>query len=193
MKVFIPCCLGLSHNDNHNEDHIYSAAEKLTAYTDALSPTELDNAAQETSIKLFHFITTTNSVNIPASNMQIQEIMTSGQPITISSSWWTKIVLDKFYKAMIELVTKFEELKEKLSPTMHKVIDEAERFAHEFAEFHNEHLILAVLIETTALAVLIEVLAPLLLEALGFGVEGVVEGKYTVTFVLSTRVLTHDV
>jgi hypothetical protein len=125
--------------------------------------------------------------------MQIQEIVTSGQPITISSSWWTKMVLDKLYKAMVDLVTRFEELKEKLSPTTHKVIDEAERFAHDFAEFHNEHPILAVLIETTALAVLIEVLAPLLLEALGFGVEGVVEGKYTVTFVLSTRVLTHNV
>jgi hypothetical protein len=45
------------------------------------------------------------------------------------------------------------------------------------------------MIETTALAVLIALLAPFLLEALGFGVEGVAGGRYSVLVVLSTMLL----
>ncbi|KEQ75815.1 hypothetical protein M436DRAFT_61126 [Aureobasidium namibiae CBS 147.97] len=114
--------------------------------------------------------------------MHMQEIITSDKPVTVRSSRWTKLVLDKLYKAMLELVAKIGEIREKLSPMMRKVIEEAEHFAHELEEFQEEHPILTASIETTALAVLIAVLAPFLLEALGFGVEGVVEGSLAARF-----------
>lgn len=83
---------------------------------------------------------------------------------------------------MIELITKIGEIREKLSPVMRKIIDEAEHFAHELAKFQNEDLVLAVFIETTALAILIEVSAPFLLEALGFGIDGVAKGRCNVDY-----------
>lgn len=103
------------------------------------------------------------------------------------------MVLEKLYKTMVELVIKVGELKQELSPAMYRVFREAERFAHEFAGFHDQHPILAVFIETTALAVLIALSASVLIEALGFGVEGVIEGKSREVFVPSTRLLTDNV
>jgi hypothetical protein len=188
MKVLIPCCFAVDHDDLIG-DITDPAAEKFGAYTDTPSAAELQSAAQDTSHGLIRYITTTDALNTLTSSIQMQEIITSGQPITISSSRWTRMVLEKLYKAMIELVTKAGELKQELSPVMHKVLDEAKHFAQELAEFQDEHPILAVVIETTALAVLIALLAPFLLEALGFGVEGVAGGRYSVLVVLSTMLL----
>lgn len=190
MKMLIPCCLGVNHTELIDE-HTDPAAEKSIPYTDAPSAVELQSAATETSGKLFRFVMTNSTPNTLTFNMHIQETINSGKPITIESSYWTKIVLEKLYKAMVNLVTQAEGLHQKLSPVMRKVVDEAKHFAHELDEFQNEHPILAAFIETTALAVLIAILAPILLDALGFGIEGVVEGEYGI-FMLLTMLLTND-
>lgn len=100
----------------------------------AHSANEMDSTAQETSNQLFRFITTVDSVNTPASNMQTQEIITSNQPVTVSSSRWAKLVLEKLYKALMELVTKVGEFKQELSPAMYRAFREAERFARGLCE-----------------------------------------------------------
>jgi hypothetical protein len=84
--------------------------------------------------------------------------------------------------AMVWLVAKVMELKQELGPAMRKVFDEAESFAHELERFQGEHSTLAVSIQTIAFALLIAVLTPFLLEALGFSIEGVAEGKCRVLY-----------
>jgi len=189
--MLIPCCLGAGHEELIDELSDAAVTEKFGAYTDVPSAIELQAAANKTSDKLLHLITKTDVLNTPTSNMHMQEIITSNKPITVQSSRWTKLVLDRLYAAMVELITKIKEMREKLSPALRKVIEEAEHFAHELEEFQEEHPILTAFIETTALAVLIAVLAPVLLEALGFGVEGVVEGKCSV-LMLMAMLLTDD-
>lgn len=185
MKMLLPCCLGASHEELIDEPSDAAVTEKFGAYTDVPSNTELQAAANETSDKLLHLITTVDVLNTLTSNMQMQDIIASNKPITVQSSRWTKLVLDKLYKAMLELVTKIVEMREKLSPMMRKVVKEAEHFAHELEEFQEEHSIL------TAFIVLIAVLAPIQLEALGFGVEGVVEGECSI-LMLMAMLLTDD-
>lgn len=191
IKRFIPCCLGASHDELLDES-TGAVGEKCLAYTDNPSTTELQSTAHQTSIRVLRLITTTDALNTPALNMHMQEIITSNKPIAIQSSYWTKLVLNRLYKAMIELVTKMGEMRDKFSPVMRKVIDDAEHFAHELQEFQEKHPILAAFIETAALAILIEVLAPFLLEALSFGIEGVVEGECSI-FILLAMLLTDDV
>ena len=190
MKMLTPCCLGTNYEEITDE-HTDTVNDKLNVYNDEPSTADPWIAANKTSDKLLHLITTTNVLNTPTSNMHMQEIITSNKPITVQSSRWTKLVLDRLYAAMVELITKIKEMREKLSPALRKVIEEAEHFAHELEEFQEEHPILTAFIETTALAVLIAVLAPVLLEALGFGVEGVVEGKCSV-LMLMAMLLTDD-
>jgi hypothetical protein len=123
----------------------------------------------------------------------MHEIITSSQPIIIASSWWTHLVLERLHKSLIKLITEIDQLRQKLSPALRKVVNEAEHFTHELKEFQGEHPILTVLIETTVLALLIALLAPVLLEALGFGAEGVLEGEHRVIFiVLLMPLLTDD-
>ena len=190
-KMLIPCCLAAGHEELIDEPSEAAVTEKFDAYTDMPSTTELQATANKTSDNLLHFITTTDVLNTSEFDICMQDIMTSNKPITIQSSRWTKLVLNRLYAAMVELVTKIGEMREKLSPMMRKVIEEAEHFAHELEEFKEEHPILTAFMETTALAVLIAVLAPVLLEALGFGVEGVVEGKCSI-LMLMAMLLTDD-
>lgn len=191
MKILIPCCLGTNYEELIDE-HTYATDEKLRTYNDDPSTVDPWIAALKTSKEVLRLIVAAYELNTPALNMHVQEIITSNKPITVQSSYWTKIVLEKLYKAMMELVTKAGELCKKISLVMRKAIDEAEYFAHELAKFQHEYPILAVLIETTALAILIEVSAPFLLEALGFSIEGVVEGGCS-TFILSMMLLTGTV
>lgn len=176
LKILFPCCLSPSH-DEPMDKHINPASEKLIPYTNAASAFELQNTAKETSDELLYSIAATTSLHTSTTNIQVQEIFDSDKPSTITSVWWTQMILKRLYKAMTELAVSVEELREKLSPATRKVFDEAERFAHELEELQGEHPVLAVLIDTTALALLVILLAPFLLESLGFSVEGVVEGK----------------
>jgi hypothetical protein len=173
LKTLFPCCLSPSH-DEHTDEHTEPTNEKLIAYTAPSSAADLQSTAKKTSDKLIHFITTSTSVNTSKTNIQVQKIIDSEKPSTVVSAWWTQMVLKRLYKAMTELVIKVGELKQELNPVMRKVFDEAEQFVHELEELQGEHPVLSVLIETTAFALLIALLAPFLLEALGFGAEGVV-------------------
>jgi hypothetical protein len=175
-KLLTPCCFSVNHDEFLNEP-TNPAAEKLVAYTDFPSAAELQIAAKKTCDKLLLLIFEANTLNTSTINVQMDEIIISSRPITIASSWWTQMVLRQLYKSMTGLVVDIDKLHIELGPVMRKVFDEAKCFAHELEEFQGEHPILAVLVETTALALLIAMLAPFLLEALGFGVEGVVEGK----------------
>jgi hypothetical protein len=182
LKVLVPCCFSVSR-DNLIDEHTNSSAERLTSYTRFPSDIELQSAADKTCDKLLHFITTTDTLNTPTSNVQMQDIITSDKPITVSSSWWTKTVLKKLYVAMVWLVSKVMELKQELGPAMRKVFDEAESFAHELELFQGEHPILAVSIQTHAFALLIAVLTPFLFEALGFSTGGIAEGECIVLYI----------
>jgi hypothetical protein len=183
IKLLTSCCLSVNHNELIDE-HTDPATEKLVAYTDFPSATELQSAAKRTSDKFLHLIFTAKAFNTSTINLQMHEIISSSQPITIASSWWIHLVLERLYKSMIKLITEIDQLRQKLSPALRKVVDEAEHFTHGLKEFQGEHPILAVLIETTVLALLIALLAPVLLEALGFGAEGVLEGEHRVIFIV---------
>jgi hypothetical protein len=176
LKTLLRRCFSASRDDLIDE-HNNSSAEKLTSYTRFPSDIELESAADERCDKIIQLITTTNAIDMPTLNVQIQEIVTSGRPITVSSSWWTKTVLKKLYVAMAWLVASVIELKQDLGPAMGKAYDEAESFADELKSFQGEHPTLAVSIQTTAFALLIAVLTPSLFEALGFSTEGIVIGE----------------
>jgi hypothetical protein len=182
LKILVRFCFG-ARRDNLIDELTNTSAEKLTSYTRFPSDTELESAADETCDKILQLITTTNASDMPTLNVQIQEIVTSSRPITISSSWWTKTILKKLYVAMVWLVSKVMELKQELGPTMRKVFDEAESFAYELELFQGEHPILAVSIQTHAFALLIAVLTPFLFEALGFSTGGIAEGECIVLYV----------
>ncbi|CAD0091456.1 unnamed protein product [Aureobasidium vineae] len=181
LKIFLPCCLGASHDELIN-DIADPVAEKFTTYTDMPSVVEVQSAVESTSNKLLHFITTTDTFNTPAYNVQIQDIIKANQPITVQSSWWIQAVLKTLHKAMTELVKKVENHSQELSPAMHKLFIEAETLAQEFTRFTTNYPDSTFFIETVALALLIEVLAPVLLEALGFGIEGVIGGSLAASF-----------
>jgi hypothetical protein len=182
LKILVRFCFG-ARRDNLIDELTNTPAEKFTSYTRFPSDTELESAADETCDKILQLITTTNASDMPTLNVQIQEIVTSSRPITISSSWWTKTILKKLYVAMVWLVSKVMELKQELGPTMRKVFDEAESFAYELELFQGEHPILAVSIQTHAFALLIAVLTPFLFEALGFSTGGIAEGECIVLYV----------
>jgi hypothetical protein len=179
IKLLTPCCLSVNH-DELIDEHTDPAAEKLTAYTDFPSAAELQSAANETSNEILHLIFTTKAFNTYTINVQMHEIISSSQPFTIASSWWTHLVLERLYESMTRLIAEIDQLRQELSPALRKVVDEAEHFTYELKEFQGEHPIPTVLIETTVLALLITLLGPVLLEALGFGAEGVLEGKHRV-------------
>jgi hypothetical protein len=176
LKTLLRRCFSASRDNLVNERN-NSSAEKLTSYTRFPSDTELQSAADETCDKVIQLISTTNAIDMPTLSLQIHEIVTSGRPITVSSSWWTKTVLTKLYVAMAWLVASVIELKQDLGPAMGKAYDEAESFADQLKSFQGEHPTLAVSIQTTAFALLIAVLTPFLFEALGFSPEGIVEGE----------------
>jgi hypothetical protein len=183
LKTLLRRCFSASRDNLVNERN-NSSAEKLTSYTRFPSDTELQSAADETCDKVIQLISTTNAIDMPTLSLQIHEIVTSGRPITVSSSWWTKTVLTKLYVAMAWLVASVIELKQDLGPAMGKAYDEAESFADQLKSFQGEHPTLAVSIQTTAFALLIAVLTPFLFEALGFSPEGIVEGECRVLYVL---------
>jgi hypothetical protein len=183
LKTLLRRCFSASRDDLVNERN-NSSAEKLTSYTRFPSDTELQSAADETCDKVIQLISTTNAIDMPTLSLQIHEIVTSGRPITVSSSWWTKTVLTKLYVAMAWLVASVIELKQDLGPAMGKAYDEAESFADQLKSFQGEHPTLAVSIQTTAFALLIAVLTPSLFEALGFSTEGIVQGECIVLYVL---------
>jgi hypothetical protein len=183
LKTLLRRCFSASR-DNLVDERNNSSAEKLTSYTRFPSDTELQSAADETCDKVIQLISTTNAIDMPTLSLQIHEIVTSGRPITVSSSWWTKTVLTKLYVAMAWLVASVIELKQDLGPAMGKAYDEAESFADQLKSFQGEHPTLAVSIQTTAFALLIAVLTPSLFEALGFSTEGIVQGECIVLYVL---------
>jgi hypothetical protein len=187
LKTLLRRCFSASRDDLVDE-HNNSSAEKFTSYTRFPTDTELQSATGETCDKILQLITTTNALDMPTLNVQIQEIVNSARPITVSSSWWTKTVLTKLYVAMAWLVASVIELKQDLGPAMGKAYDEAESFADQLKSFQDEHPTLAVSIQTTAFALLIAVLTPFLFEALGFSTEGIIEGECIVLYMLDDHV-----
>ncbi|THZ84083.1 hypothetical protein D6C84_04411 [Aureobasidium pullulans] len=117
-----------------------------------------------------------SALNTPASNAQIQEIINSGQPDAVtSSSWWRNAVIKRVYNGFKVLVANIEEHGDTLSDALRTLFMDAKAFADEFM---TEHPCITCFIELVALALLIEVLTPALLGALGFCGEGVLGGSF---------------
>lgn len=76
LKVVILCCLGTNHEELADE-HTDAADEKLSAYNDNPSTTDLWIAANKTSNEVLRLIVTAYELNTPTLNMHIQEIITS--------------------------------------------------------------------------------------------------------------------
>ncbi|THX24774.1 hypothetical protein D6C76_02456 [Aureobasidium pullulans] len=159
-------------NDSHTSD--YPTDEKVAAFTDVPSTIEAHCSADKTGDKILHLILTAPALNTPASNAQIQEIINSGQPDAVtSSSWWRNAVIKRVYNGFKVLVANVEEHGDTLSDALRTLFMDAKAFADEFM---TEHPYITCFIELVALALLIEVLTPALLGALGFCGEGVLEG-----------------
>jgi hypothetical protein len=133
IKLLTPCCLSITH-DELIDVPTSPAAEKLVAYTDFPSAAEPQSAAKETSDEILYLITA-KAFNTYTINVWMHNVISSSQPITIASSWWTHLVLERLYKPMIRLITEIGQLRQQLSPALRKVVDEAEHFTHELKEF----------------------------------------------------------
>lgn len=175
LNQLFPCFGADYHglaNDSHTSD--YPSDEKDAEFTDVPSTIEAQCAADKSGDKILYLVLTAPALNTPASNAQIQEIINSGQPDAVtSSSWWRNAVIKRVYNGFKVLVANVEEHGDTLSHALRTLFKDAKAFADEFM---TEHPYITCFIELVALALLIEVLTPALLGALGFCGEGILEG-----------------
>lgn len=91
-----------------------------------------------------------------------------------NSSWWQTKIAENVLNGLVHLVNEVKETGAGLSGAMAEAFTEASASAEHFAK---EHPVAATMIVTVIALFILAMLTPLILEALGFGAEGVLEGE----------------
>lgn len=165
LATLFPCLT------NRHTSHPTSPAEKAS-----LMSFEPANP-QDLATSILNMLESAEKLS-PGLDTTVHNIITDNRPISAKSSWWQSKFAETVLDGLVRLVNEVKEKGTQLSGAMAEAFTEASAAAEAFVKGHPVATTMIVTMIVTVIALFIlAVLTPFILEALGFGAEGVLEGE----------------